>query len=689
MSSGSRYVVPYATAFDTTGIVSPEAYLNFYVSGTSTRQNTYSNVGLTIPNANPVQADGAGLFPNIFLTGEAYKVVLTTADGDEIWTADPVYGSGVAGSADLYGFVTTADLLSAFGGGVILVDGTQAETAGRTVEGDGGGGHFYYDESDTTTADNGGTVRVDSQNRRWICITPNPTPLLFGAKGDAVAVTDAAITTDTLSTASYVFTSADVGKTVGIRGAGAAGATLITSIASISAGNAVLSAGASTPVTNAAACFGTDDSTALQNFIAAFPAGMGNLAAYKYICTEQLKFCQNDTVAAGLYGTPGTYDAYSPALWSCAIFFLLSSSTTDAITDDSSAFNPRPMTFRDIGFCMFGTGRDCVVVTEAKNPYWANVAVLYSGRDGVVFAPHRSFNFVEKGVYINVTAFNNGRHGFVFTTSVDNNYISEMSFYGCEVRGVGTGGAPIYGSTTGGTFASGTQIADITWISFAPNLEDASEASALCAIRLVAVAGKSNSFGRWKFFNCGMENTVDHATPKPWINEDATIQGDGWFVEPAAFSSNYTPYSNGYIGLTVHPGYDGIATFSGQSSTNGGSQVIKSLSQSNGDATVEASVPGSGSAIILLDLASGTGLIRYQRGGVLKAQMLFNQSGQAFIDYETNLSIRKGVNGTTTFEISSDASNPINVYVGGALQQVTAGAPNSGGAGYRQLIVPN
>jgi len=194
-NSGSRYVVPYATAFDTTGIVTPGALLNFYISGTSTRKDTYTNIGLTIPNSNPVQANGAGLFPSIFLAGAAYKVVLTTADGDEIWTADPVYGIGVESASEGFNFTTTAVLLAAFGSGVVLADGTQAQTVGRTAEGDGGGAFFYYDSSDTTSADNGGTIRVDAQNRRWYTLEQSYVAAeLFGlAPGNSAAANSTAL----------------------------------------------------------------------------------------------------------------------------------------------------------------------------------------------------------------------------------------------------------------------------------------------------------------------------------------------------------------------------------------------------------------------------------------------------------------------------------------------------------------
>lgn len=188
MSNGSRFVLPYQTVINNTGVPLPGALLYFYASGTDTPLNTYSDVGLTTPNANPVVADAAGVFGNIFLSSAAYKVVLKDSNLDEIWTADPVFGIGVSVVGAYYGFATTTDLLAAFAAGVVLADGTQASTTGRTTEGGPGGSAFYYNASDTTTADNGGTVRVDGQGRRWYAMNLNGvvSAALYGAIGNGV-----------------------------------------------------------------------------------------------------------------------------------------------------------------------------------------------------------------------------------------------------------------------------------------------------------------------------------------------------------------------------------------------------------------------------------------------------------------------------------------------------------------------
>lgn len=106
-----RFPLPRADAFDTNGAPRAGAKLYFYVSGTTTPQTTYSDSALAIPNANPVVADSAGLFGEIFLTSAAaYKVVLKTSADVTVWTADPVT-AGTA-SSDLAGLVNAAAITS-------------------------------------------------------------------------------------------------------------------------------------------------------------------------------------------------------------------------------------------------------------------------------------------------------------------------------------------------------------------------------------------------------------------------------------------------------------------------------------------------------------------------------------------------------------------------------------------------
>jgi len=90
----SRFVLPVA---DVGNGISPAdgAKLEFFISGTSTQKDTFSDNALTIPNANPVIADGDGVFPDIFLSQDVdYKVTLKDKNDVQIGfrEADPVVG---------------------------------------------------------------------------------------------------------------------------------------------------------------------------------------------------------------------------------------------------------------------------------------------------------------------------------------------------------------------------------------------------------------------------------------------------------------------------------------------------------------------------------------------------------------------------------------------------------------------
>lgn len=95
----------------------------------------------------------------------------------------------------------------------------------------------------------------------------------YGVVGDAVGVEDAVmslVTPTTLTSASSAFTSALVGKSIAVAGAGAAGATLVTTISAVpSPTTLTLATGASTAVTNARTVYGTNNTTPLQDALTA------------------------------------------------------------------------------------------------------------------------------------------------------------------------------------------------------------------------------------------------------------------------------------------------------------------------------------------------------------------------------------------------------------------------------------
>lgn len=89
----------YPIATDSEGRTIPKALLYSYDVGTNTPKDTYSDYALTVPNANPLEADGSGWFPDLYLGSGGYKLVLRDASGVVLKTQDNYYQA--ADSSDI------------------------------------------------------------------------------------------------------------------------------------------------------------------------------------------------------------------------------------------------------------------------------------------------------------------------------------------------------------------------------------------------------------------------------------------------------------------------------------------------------------------------------------------------------------------------------------------------------------
>jgi len=87
--SGELFTLPRQFLLTNSGSLMPGAKAYFYIYGTSTPQDTYQDVALTTPHANPVIADGNGRFPAIYINDSLrYKVKLTDSSNSEIYSED-------------------------------------------------------------------------------------------------------------------------------------------------------------------------------------------------------------------------------------------------------------------------------------------------------------------------------------------------------------------------------------------------------------------------------------------------------------------------------------------------------------------------------------------------------------------------------------------------------------------------
>ncbi len=89
--TAARFHLSREQVFDAAGNPLVGGRLYFYVTGTTTTLATYSNPALTTSNTQPVVADSAGRFGDIYLLDQAYRVQLRDASDILIWDTDGVY----------------------------------------------------------------------------------------------------------------------------------------------------------------------------------------------------------------------------------------------------------------------------------------------------------------------------------------------------------------------------------------------------------------------------------------------------------------------------------------------------------------------------------------------------------------------------------------------------------------------
>lgn len=88
---GTMWAKSGSYEFDSNGDAADGALAYFYQAGTSTPFTVYSDGAETTPHEDPVEADGNGRWPLVFVPYVAtYKFVLKTAAGSTLFTADNV-----------------------------------------------------------------------------------------------------------------------------------------------------------------------------------------------------------------------------------------------------------------------------------------------------------------------------------------------------------------------------------------------------------------------------------------------------------------------------------------------------------------------------------------------------------------------------------------------------------------------
>ncbi len=119
---GTVFVNPNVQFFDSVGKPLAGGFLQAYLAGTTTPQDTYNDSDLdpmTHANVNPIELDASGRAPvPIFLAPVGYKFVLSDADSVVQWTRDDVEGWNVFPT--LWGTLLTEGMSNATTGYTVL-----------------------------------------------------------------------------------------------------------------------------------------------------------------------------------------------------------------------------------------------------------------------------------------------------------------------------------------------------------------------------------------------------------------------------------------------------------------------------------------------------------------------------------------------------------------------------------------
>lgn len=134
MATGTLAPDPWLTVENGSGVPYIGAKVYTYIAGTTTPAATYSDVGLTTPNANPIITDAYGRYLAFLVPGASYKFVVQDSTGAAIRTQDNILAVPAnSGNIDVPG--TAGEALTA-GQVVYLSAGDGSKVSGSWYKAD-------------------------------------------------------------------------------------------------------------------------------------------------------------------------------------------------------------------------------------------------------------------------------------------------------------------------------------------------------------------------------------------------------------------------------------------------------------------------------------------------------------------------------------------------------------------------
>lgn len=129
----SLFYTPVFQALNSNGTPISGAKLYAYEAGTTTPQDVYSDAALSTAISQPVVADSAGRFEDMYLATSDYKFVLKDASDVTIWTQDD-YTPPASGSTNLLNGISTEAAARTAIGAASATDVSANTTSLATIE---------------------------------------------------------------------------------------------------------------------------------------------------------------------------------------------------------------------------------------------------------------------------------------------------------------------------------------------------------------------------------------------------------------------------------------------------------------------------------------------------------------------------------------------------------------------------
>lgn len=215
----SNFISPRQQFLNDSGLPLAGGYLYFYVAGTTTFTNVYSNVDLTIPQNNPVHLDAAGRMPDpVFVKSNLVKVRLEDSLNNLIWEEDNIIAVNLTST--------------------LQTQLTSIQNAFKTPYSEGGVGDGLSNDAAAVQASFDSTAgTVDLAGAVWKCNSPltlRSNLIVQNGTLDFSSLTGADV--------SFITGSGTVGNTVNLTANALLGAlTLtVTSTAGLSSGDVIL-----------------------------------------------------------------------------------------------------------------------------------------------------------------------------------------------------------------------------------------------------------------------------------------------------------------------------------------------------------------------------------------------------------------------------------------------------------------